>query len=289
MNHDERARLVRKLTQDSIQFALASQWEEAVSANRELLKIVQRNPETLNRLGKALSELGRYAEAKQAYGEALELDPDNIIAKKNLDRLALLSDDAPEAPSAERIDPRLFIEEIGKTGVTQLVGTAPREVLARMNAGDQVNLVVDGHSLLVQNARGESIGQVEPITANRLIKLIQGGNRYIAAITEVSESGVRVIIREIFQHPSQLGKVSFPAHGLTTLPRADIRDTLVRDHDDELDYDEDEDDYSEEAEDDIEEDMLESGESVPRGRRRSELSDDLGDLADDVETGDSNE
>src|SRR5271165_291836 len=134
INNEDRARLVRQLSQHCIQLALQSRWEEAVGANQQLLKLVQRNPETLNRLGKAYSELGHYAQAKKAYTEALQIDANNNIARKNLDRLALLGDEAEldsSRRSAERIDPRLFIEEIGKTGVTVLVNPASRETLAR--------------------------------------------------------------------------------------------------------------------------------------------------------------
>lgn len=67
MNNDERTLIVRQMTQQAIRYALESQWEEAVNTNRELLRIVQRNSETLNRLGKALSELGRYGEIGRAH------------------------------------------------------------------------------------------------------------------------------------------------------------------------------------------------------------------------------
>lgn len=258
--------MVRQLTQQAIQSALESRWDDAVQMNRELLKIVQPNPETLNRLGKALSELGRYAEAKKTYSDALQLDPDNTIARKNVDRLSLLGDETPvgEGSPGERIDPHLFIEELGKTGVTSLVNLAPPAVLAKVNAGDQMHLSVDGHALLVQNARGETIGQVEPVLANRLIRFMAGGNQYVAAITELTEREVRIIIRETFQHPSQLGKVSFPALGAGSLPRADIRHTLIRDHDEETDYDEEEeDDFEDEVADesDIQSDETEGGDA----------------------------
>jgi tetratricopeptide (TPR) repeat protein len=270
MNNEERTLHVRHLEQQAIHFAQESKWDEAAEANRELLRLVQRNPSTLNRLGKALSELGQYGEAKRAYSEALQLDPTNMIARKNLDRLSQLSDEvAPEGHTTEKVDPKLFIEEIGKTGVTSLVNLAQLEVLARMTAGDQVYLNVDGHALFIKNKRGEIIGQVEPVLANRLIKFINGGNQYAAAITELNEGSVRVIIRETFQHASMLGKVSFPALGAGSLPRADIRDTLVRDHDEDVDYDEDSDDeYDEVDDEEIDED------------------DDLADIADDTETGD---
>jgi hypothetical protein len=42
-----------------------------------------------------------------------------------------------------------------------------------------------------------------------------GGNRYEAAITTIHEAGgeLTIIIREIFTHPSNFGKVSFPTVG----------------------------------------------------------------------------
>jgi len=261
--------VVRQLTAQAIRYALDSQWEEAVNANRELVRLVQRNPETLNRLGKALSELGRYSEAKKAYSESLQVDPDNIIARKNLDRLAQFNVEVAHVGQAnERIDPRLFIEEIGKTGVTVLVNVAPRDVLARLTAGDQVYPEADGHTLFIKNSRGEVVGQIEPVLANRLIKFIQGGNQYAAAITELNENQVRVIIRETFQHPSQLGKVSFSALGAGALPRADIRDSLVRDRDDDTDYDDDDADDGDD-DDDFDDDAHESTDEAEAGDTES--------------------
>ena len=242
LTNDERTKRVRQLTQQAIQLALQSHWEEAIAANLELLKLIHRNAETLNRLGKAYFELGRYAESKKAYDESFAIDPGNQIAKKNLARLALLGDVAGSGDhQGERIDPRLFIEEIGKTGVTNLVNLAPRETLAKLTAGDQVYLLREGNTLFIRNARGETIGQVEPVLANRLIRFIEGGNQYAAGITEISDGLVRIIIRETFQHPTQLGKVSFLAIGPGALPRAESAES-GRDDDDLDDDDDDESD-----------------------------------------------
>ena len=238
---EERARRRRKLTEQAIQLALESQWEKAVEVNQELLSLGPRELSTLNRLGKALSELGRFAEAKQAYAEALELDPTNNIARKNFDRLSQLRDaDSTGRPSHERIDPRLFIEETGKTGFTTLVDLAPRDVLARVTAGDQVYLDRDGSLLYVRNANGDHLGRIEPRLANRLIKFMDGGNQYAAGITELDGNGVRVIIRETYQHPDMIGKVSFPAQG-GEVTRGYIKDTVLRYDADEEDGEDDED------------------------------------------------
>ncbi len=255
---EERARQQRQLTEQAINLALESKWEEAVAVNRQLQSLFPRDLSTLNRLGKALSELGQYAEARQAYGEALEIDPTNSIARKNLDRLASLGDGAA-APRAshERLDPRLFIEETGKTGFTELLDVAPRQMLVRLTAGDQVYLSRDGNVLWVLNGAQERIGRIEPRLASRLIAFMEGGNQYAAGIAELRSHDVRIIIRETFQHPSQFGKVSFPAQGGGETVRAYTKESLVRHIDEEDEYNEDG-EYVDEGDDDEMEDLHET-------------------------------
>ena len=226
---EEKARLKKQWTDLAIQQALASQWEEAVITNRNILNLFPSEPEAYNRLGKAYSELGQYAEARQAYTQTLKYSPDNTIARKNLERLAQLQEERVQIHTgAERIDPRLFIEETGKTGTTDLINLAPSSVLAKVGVGDKVQLHVMGHTIHVRNSAGEDIGQIEPRLANRLINFMEGGNRYAAAILAMENGQVRLIIREEYQHPSMFGKVSFPSQGGGDTIRAYIKDTMVR-------------------------------------------------------------
>ncbi len=240
---EEKAQLKKQWTDLAIQQALSSQWEEAVITNKNILNLFPAEPDAYNRLGKALSELGQYAEAHQAYSQTLKYSPNNTIAKKNLDRLSLLQEEPVQIHTgAERIDPRLFIEETGKTGMTELISIAPTSVLAKVGVGDKVQLPVSGHTLLVRNAAGDDIGQIEPRLANRLINFMEGGNRYAAAILAMENGQVRLIIREEYQHPGMFGKVSFPSQGGGDTIRAYIKDSILR-------YDrEDEEDLSNEDE-----------------------------------------
>ncbi len=287
MNPDDRARRIRTLTDLAIRMANESKWAEALAANQELIQITYHNSNILNRLGKAFSELGRISEAKQAYKDSLQYDPDNAIAKKNLERLALLKDEgAIDTVGGDKINPQLFIEEIGKTGRTNLITLASPETVARLAAGEQVNITVDGHSLLIKNGRNELIGQVEPILANRLINFINGGNQYAAAITEINDMQIRIIIRETFQHPSQLGKASFPSNG-SNLPRADIRDSLVIDYEDAYN-DEDEDEYGSSASDEFDEDTESDDEDSDEDETDEDETESIESLAeadDDSNTG----
>ena len=226
---EEKTRTKKQWTDLAVKQAQEGLWEEAVTTNKNILSLFPQEPDALNRLGKAHSELGQYTEAKQAYSLSLKYNPKNIIAKKNLDRLSLIQETpTPVHVVAERIDPRLFIEETGKTGVTDLLNLAAPAILATVGVGDRVQLQRIGHTLLVRNAAGEDIGQVEPRLANRLITFIEGGNRYVAAILAKENEQVRLIMREDYQHPSMFGKVSFPSQGGGDTIRAYIKDSMLR-------------------------------------------------------------
>ena len=210
---EERARLSRQRTEVAIQLALKSRWEEAATVNRGILSLYPLDVDAWNRLGKALAELGRYQPAREAYTKAIEIDSTNMIARRNLARLEALGAAAPApAEPKQQLDPQIFIEETGKTSVTTL-HRVNQEVLARMTAGDRVELCPEGSVLVAKDSRGDYMGEVEPKLGLRLLKLMEGGNQYAAAITSLADAAGRVIIKETYQHPSQAGRPSFPAAG----------------------------------------------------------------------------
>src|SRR5262249_57253916 len=67
-----------------------------------------------------------------------------------------------------------------------------------------------GDGIEVDTVRGVRVGSLEPKLARRLIKFIQGGNRYQAGITSCEGNTVKVIVREVYQDPKFAGKPSFP-------------------------------------------------------------------------------
>jgi hypothetical protein len=208
---EEQAKLRRVVSKQAITLAMQGRWREAVAANESLIETFSNDVNAYNRLGKAYMELGEYAQAKRAYAKALELDAYNTIAKKNLARLARLGEAPVASEESLKAEPQQFIEEAGKAGVVNLVQLAPPEDLAKIVAGDRVNLKVRGSSLIVENSRGEYLGEVEPKHGHRLVKLMEGGNKYSAAIINSNETMVTVIIRETYQDPSLVGQISFPA------------------------------------------------------------------------------
>jgi len=260
----------RQLADAAIAHATNGEWEEAVSANRQLLELGT-DIDACNRLGKALAELGRHGEALEAYEQALERDGTNRIAQRNIERLRVLM--AANRPAAngkgrpEKAPATLFIEEMGKTGRARLINLAAA-ALAPLSPGDAVTLDADGDDLAA-HVGSTHIGSVEPRIAARLLKLMATGNRYDAAITTVHEAGgeVVVIIREVFTHPANFGKVSFPTQGQATSGvRPYLKGTPLR-------YDGD-DDEIEEADEDSEE-VEELDTTLPEYSSEPELEEDL--------------
>jgi hypothetical protein len=251
---EDKARLRRKASQEAIALAMQSRWQEAVTANQNIIEIFPTDIDAYNRLGRAFMELGEFARAKEAYNRALELDPNNSIAVRNLQRLALLPDSKmPVKEEHREVAPDIFIGEMGKAGVVNLQSLAPQEVLARMAAGNRVYLKVKERKLTVENEQGEYLGEVEPPHGFRLARLIEGGNEYNAAIVSIDNHSAKVIIREVFQHPSQIGRPSFPVKAVEGF-HPHVKDTLLRHEAGE-----------EEALEEAEYTELEEGELLPEG------------------------
>ena len=225
---EEQVRLKRQGSKQAIALAMQGRWREAVAANKNLIESFPNDVDAYNRLGRAYMELGEYSGAREAYNRATELDPYNTIAKKNLHRLSQLGEGGAGSEDAfHRVEPQHFIEETGKAGVVNLYRLAPRETLAKMVAGDRVYLRLDGSSLIVQDGRGECLGRVEPKYGQRLIKLMKGGNKYTATVISSTEERVTIIIREVYQDPSQAGQLSFPSKGLEGV-RHYVGDRILR-------------------------------------------------------------
>ena len=264
----------RQLTDAAIGHATQGDWEAAAEANRQLLEL---GPDTdaYNRLGKALAELGQHAGALEAYEQALARDATNRIAERNVDRLRVLvagggdGDGAARPRGRGRVEKAAaahFIEEMGKTGHARLVNLAPPRKLAPLSPGDAIELLADGDQLMARSGKVE-VGLVEPRVGTRLLKLMETGNRYEAAITVIHEDEVRIIIREVFAHAANFGKVSFPG---TTAGRAgDVRPYMKGSA---LRYDDEEE--SEELDEESEE-VEELDTSLPEYSAEPELEEEL--------------
>jgi hypothetical protein len=223
-----------RLAQLAVSVAQQGQWDNALRVNTEILRMFPEDPEANNRVGNALSQLNRIDDAIAAYERTLDAQPTNPIAQRNLSRLKRIAEAGQTVVSpAQKLQPSFFIEEIGKTGVTQLVNIANSNTIARVSAGAELKLAESEGGLHVTTLDGVKLGEVESALGERLVRLISGGNEYQAGVVMAEPGRVRILIRETRKSPEQEGKISFPPRRADV--RAYTRDSLIRRHGDEDD------------------------------------------------------
>lgn len=210
---ENKFRSKKELSKDAISLALSGEWERAAEVNQAILDQTPDDVEAMNRLGKALMEVGEYGSARDVLVRVVSAAPYNNIAKKNLARLEQME----SAPTPSRQirkaagAPKFFIEESGKSGTTILQKPGASRVVASIAPGDPVSLAVENNAICVYVSDGDYLGRVEPKLGRRLIKLLEGGNKYEAAVIGIKEQGVSIIIRETYRHPSLHNVCSFPS------------------------------------------------------------------------------
>lgn len=203
----------KQLVEDALQAALDGNWEVAIALNQLLIERNPNDAEAYNRVGRAKLALGKVSGARQAYTQALKADPANLIARRNLQRLDQLKDRKLEGTAlGAHPMPRtkVFIEEVGKTWVDELVNVEAIQMLAEVFPGEALVLSnVDGR-LVVSREDGTRLGEVESKTAERMLSLISSGYRFEVFSLGISGQSLRVILREVYRDPSMSGAVSFP-------------------------------------------------------------------------------
>ena len=258
----------RQMLEEARNVALTGDWEQSLDINVKFLERFPRDAEALNRKGRALLELGRYQESWDAYSEALNVDPANMIARRNLQRLEMLAgaDEVTPHTGDPIPSPRagVFIEEIGRTWVDELTRAADESVLAVVSPGEQLTFEIRGTTVVVLSRTGAQLGELEERIARRLIDLVNAGNRYELYALGMSGHSLRFIIREVYHDQSQKSATGLPRQNrvITDLMREreilsqrEEADFSFGDEEDEL-VDEEAEDEEDEPEDDEERDEI---------------------------------
>ena len=207
----ERIKPRAQYVDEAIELALASRWAEAAQVNRAIVDRFGLDEDTLNRLGKSYTELGQVDDAVEAYQSTLKINPVNPIAQKNLAKLqAVRGGKATVRTAKTRVDVDAFIEETGKTSMTALHVHGEGDPCSQVAGGDPVKLIVAGDTMNVETARGVHLGHVDHALGRRLIKFIEGGNRYSGAVATCDGNSIKIIVRETYQDPKFFGRPSFP-------------------------------------------------------------------------------
>ncbi len=255
-------KLKKDLGREAVNLAVNGEWERATEVNKAILELFPTDVEAMNRLVKALIEVGSYLDARAVLNQVFEVTPYNNIAKKNLARLdhltanpELANTGAGKPARKAAAQPQTFIEESGKSATTLIRNTRGAGSRVHVSPSDPVVLSRDKNNVTVRTLDGELLGQIEPKLGNRLARLIDDGNKYSAAVVTVNEDGISIMIRETFKDRSLHNTVSFPNHSPSKMNgngRTLFTERVARPVRDE------EDDDDEEEENVIDEDALEA-------------------------------
>ena len=221
----------RAFADQAVQAALEADWTRAVDLNTRIIEANADDLEARNRLGRALLETGKLEEAKASYAEVLKAEPNNPIAIRNLARLATLIEHKTKINMTKsKTQPRLFIEDMGKTGILRLINPAPAHIVAKYSPGAEAELRERDGLIAVHARDGELLGFLEPKVGRRLLDLINTGNQYVVAVVSNDQQNPRVAIRETLQSPENAQRISFPGHHrpAETKERAYIKGNFFR-------------------------------------------------------------
>ncbi|MBI3342454.1 tetratricopeptide repeat protein [Candidatus Curtissbacteria bacterium] len=203
------------LAQLAAQAALSSDWQEAILINKKILGVNENDVEALNRTARAHVCLGELEKAQKIYKKVLELDPYNIIANKNMEKISKSSGNGHKSIVFNYNLSNLFLSEPGKTKVLNLINLAPPNVLALLNYGEQVSLNVKTHAVSITSTDGVYLGALPDDIAHKLITFITGGNKYEAFVKSVSPKSLTIFVREIERSEKFTNQPSFQTNPIT--------------------------------------------------------------------------
>lgn len=184
------------LKDKAIQTALKGNWQEAVSANKELLEENPKDIDALNRLALAYTIVGKIKSAKMTYQKVLDIDALNPIALRNLKNLKSSKKPSKIDASIMTTLNNQFIEETGKTKVVDLINIAPFSIIQTLRTGERVGLSIKRLKIFVLKNEKQYIGVLPDDIGKRLIKFIKSGNKYEAYIKSINTHKVIIFIKE---------------------------------------------------------------------------------------------
>ena len=175
------------LPQEAIDLALKRKWAEAIKVNLQILKNYPDDIDTLNRLSRAYYEHGDIIKARKTSLSVLKIDPGNNIAIKATEKYKSAAKNKSKANKKgdQNIDPSVFIEEPGKTKITNLINVGSVNTCSCLDSGDEIFLVTHTHKVSITNSDGKYIGRLPDDLSAKLRRFIKGGNEYRVFVKSV--------------------------------------------------------------------------------------------------------
>jgi len=199
------------LEKKSIRQALCHNWVSAITTNKEILRQIPSDVNTLNRLAKAQIELGQLDDAELTLKTILSLDNYNSIAKINLEKLRTTLKPLSPITSTNNTNRNIcFIEEPGKTIVVQLTNLGDPNIINQLSVGLEVFFKLAGRKIKITNSEQQYLGSLPDDLCLSLVHCLRLGNKYQILIKSVNCRSITIFIREIKKSARLKGMDSFP-------------------------------------------------------------------------------
>lgn len=205
---------IQKIQDEAVEAALANNWVRAIELNKQILRLQTENVDAHLALGFAYLQQANFKESRKFYRKSLKLDPTNLIAQNNLEKIRIIEKKGvkkSKGGSGEVIvDPNTFITIAGKTKLTSLTNIGQAQVLAKLKAGQGVLFQIKKRRVEIRNTHGEYIGALPDDLSKRLMFFLQSGSAYSIFINSSSKNNVDVFIREDKKGRQVSHFISFP-------------------------------------------------------------------------------
>lgn len=203
---------IRKLIDEAIDAAVSNNWDKAIDLNNHILKIAPHNIDAHLGLGFAYLQTNQLDKAIRHYRKAISIEPGNLIARNNLDKLAILKKKTIKKDSEPDLSTNLkeFINIIGKTKVVELVNIGQSETLVHLKVGERVEIRAKKRRVEIRTAKGSYIGALPDDISKRLLFFIEAGSTYNVYIKSALKNQVEVFLNENKKGAKVRHFVSFP-------------------------------------------------------------------------------
>jgi len=181
------------LAQEAIRAALTGNWQKAIELNNKLLKINSADIDALNRIARAYAENGDLQKAKLSTKKVLKLDALDPIANRCVGKWDNYKSHSNNGSS--RISPDIFIENIARTKIIDLINLGTVDNFLNLDCGDTVKLVSNMHRIHVNSMDGKYIGRFPDDLAAKYIKYIRDGVSYDVVIKSSDKSQVKILVK----------------------------------------------------------------------------------------------
>lgn len=196
----------------AIEAAMQHQWQDAANLNALIIKKDKHNLSAYLRIGFAYLQLGKMNEAKKYYNKALRIQPKNIVALENLEKLKILSRKGINRIGIEKpvFNTEVFIDVPGKTKSLTLVNPGQKNIIARLISGQSLDLKVKKRKVEARTKANEYVGTLPDDISRRLIHFLKARSIYSTIIKEAGLNKIVVFIKEEKKGRGVVNHISFP-------------------------------------------------------------------------------